>query len=108
MEKCIKCIYLRRGNPLDPLEGIRLLSSKVLELRAKWHQEIEKRSFNEEQMIDQNAEFNFEPITTPYCLRFSRLDPAPGEEPVYQLCYYANRDNTCKDFTPAEESPDEA
>lgn len=99
---CAGCVHIRHGEPADPLEGIRLVSRKVLELRAKWQQELATRATFEEQRMLSGEPFDFEPVAFPYCAHYSQravVDPVSGRaHDVFVLCVVANPHGDCADW----------
>ncbi|MEQ9503301.1 MAG: hypothetical protein RIT81_40950 [Deltaproteobacteria bacterium] len=100
---CANCHHIRFGEPANPLEGIRLVSQKVLELRAKWQQELATRATYEEQRMLSGEPFDFEPIAFPYCAHDSErdiLDPNSGaKHDLFVLCSAKNPHGNCEDFS---------
>lgn len=99
---CADCVHMREGVPPDPMEGIRLVSKKVLELRARWQQELESRAMFEQERLLAGDPFDFEPYAFPFCAFFSKdkvTDPVSGKEhALYVLCAAANPDGECAEF----------
>ena len=105
---CANCVHMREGVPPDPMEGIRLVSKKVLELRARWQQELESRAMFEQERLLAGDAFDFEPYAFPFCEFYSKekvVDPVSGKEhSLFVLCASANANSDCAEFTakPAE------
>lgn len=99
---CSRCTHIRQGEPANPLEGVRLVSQKVLELRARWQQELATRATYEEQRLLAGEPFDFEPIAFPYCAHDSRRaveDAVSGaKQRLFVLCSVANPHGRCEDF----------
>jgi hypothetical protein len=105
---CSKCVHIRYGAPPDPLAGIRLVSKKVLELKARWQKELETRATFEQERMLAGEPFDFEPYAFPYCDLYSKekaVDPITSKERVlYVLCATANPKGDCRDFLASEPS----
>jgi hypothetical protein len=99
---CDDCVHIRHGRAPDPLAGIRLVSKKILELRARWQQELATRATFEEQRLVGGHAFDFEPIAYPYCARFSTPEPGQQEPArrftVFEPCARANPRGECAAF----------
>lgn len=103
-EQCSSCTHRREGVPPDPLMGVRLVSQKVLELRAKWQQELQTRATFEQERLLAGDAFDYEPYAYPYCSRFSRIEDSGSKtgRSLYVLCAAANPNGDCEHFQPNE------
>ena len=105
---CADCVHIRHGRAADPLSGIRLVSKKILELRARWQQELSTRATFEEQRLVGGHAFDFEPIAYPYCAHFSVPDPTASDTTprftVYEICARANPRGECAAFHSREQT----
>jgi hypothetical protein len=105
---CASCVHYRLQEPPDPFAGIRLASSKMLELRNKWQQELATQASLEEQRYLTGQTFDFEPIAFPWCRHHSErssaaLDPVSGRRhTAYVLCVQQNPEGGCSDFAVPE------
>lgn len=103
---CARCVHVRHGVAPDPLAGVRLVSKKVLELRAKWQQELETRASFEQERLLAGEPFDFEPYAFPYCHLLSTdeaIDPVTGNQRrLYVLCAAANPNGDCEKFQPQD------
>jgi hypothetical protein len=98
MPLCSSCTHFRLARPPNPLQGIRLVSSKALELRAKWQQELASRALLEQQRFEAGLPFDFEPLAYPYCAHFSRVEKTKEQD--FVLCAAANVHDDCAAFEP--------
>lgn len=93
---------MREGAPPDPMDGIRLISKKTLDLRARWQREREARAMLEQERLLAGDAFDFEPWAFPYCAFYSDdtvVDPVSGKaHALYVLCAAANADGGCEQF----------
>jgi hypothetical protein len=99
MGSCESCIHYRLTTPPDPLQGIRLVSKKMIELRTKWQQELANRAQLEEQRLDAGLPFDFEPWAYPYCAHYSEVESQTNGDPTWVLCAVANPNDECDEFT---------
>lgn len=102
--QCSNCTHRREGVPPDPLMGVRLVSQKVLELRAKWQQELQTRATFEQERLLAGDPFDYEPYAYPYCAHFSRIEGSGsnGGRSLYILCAAANPNDDCEHFQASE------
>jgi hypothetical protein len=100
---CERCVFHRLTPTPDPLDGVRLASTKLIELRARWHQELAERATAEDRRFVSGEAFDFPPISYPWCEHFSSEaevpDPVTGRiAKLYVTCAQANPDGRCESF----------
>lgn len=107
IKKCEECIHIRIKRPVDPFAHITIWTPELLERKNKWSEEQRKLKKLERERFLAKLDFDYEPISYPWCAKRTEddrryvVDPVAGPaKKIYVLCGDANADGQCPDFTP--------
>ena len=98
MVSCDECAHFRLATPPNPLAGITHVSPKLIKLHTEWQRELANRALAEQQRLQLNTPFDFEPWAYPYCAHFSGTESEAAGQKVYVLCEQANAEHDCQMF----------
>jgi hypothetical protein len=102
---CSQCRHYRQRKPIQAVASRHLSTPGALEAKLAWDNEQRELAALEAQRFAARQDFDFEPVSFPWCDEWTRqsggetIDPVSGEmRKIYVLCAQGNADGQCKYF----------